>query len=223
MTPHDLLIIASLIIIEGVLSVDNAVVLATMVKHLPKDQQKKALRYGIIGAYVFRWLFLVIAFWLMQILWLKLVWWAYLLYLTFKHFFGKEEESHTHGVMKWFWWTVVTVEIVDIVFSLDNVLTAVAMSPKLWVVMTWVFIWILAMRFVAGWFIDLIEKYPALLHSAYIVIGMLWFKLILWFVAKYFHIEPLIAFLGSHITQSGLAVLTIVIFLFPIFYKKCIK
>ena len=61
----------------------------------------------------------------------------------------------------------------DMVFSLDNVLAAVAMSPKLWVVMTGVAIGILAMRFVTGGFIKLMAKYPQLETSAYIVIGIL--------------------------------------------------
>lgn len=47
-------IIGSLILLEGLLSADNALVLAVMVKHLPKEQQKKALFYGILGAYLFR-------------------------------------------------------------------------------------------------------------------------------------------------------------------------
>lgn len=49
-------IIGSLILLEGLLSADNALVLAVMVKHLPKEQQKKALFYGILGAYLFRFL-----------------------------------------------------------------------------------------------------------------------------------------------------------------------
>lgn len=69
----DFIIIVSLILMEGILSIDNAAVLATMVKHLPPDQQKKALKYGIIGAYVFRGLALIFAFWLIKFAWLKLL------------------------------------------------------------------------------------------------------------------------------------------------------
>ncbi|MEH7120616.1 hypothetical protein V7128_24830, partial [Neobacillus vireti] len=47
-------VIGTLIILEGLLSADNALVLAVMVKHLPKKQQRKALFYGIFGAYFFR-------------------------------------------------------------------------------------------------------------------------------------------------------------------------
>ena len=59
-----LMVVLILIIIEGVLSVDNAAVLATMVMRLPEHQRGKALKYGIIGAYVFRGLCLALAAWL---------------------------------------------------------------------------------------------------------------------------------------------------------------
>ena len=47
-------VILSLIIIEGLLSVDNALAIAAMASHLPEPQKRKALRWGIIGAYGFR-------------------------------------------------------------------------------------------------------------------------------------------------------------------------
>ena len=61
-------IFLNIILLEIVLSVDNAAVLATMVKQLPKNQQKKSLTYGIIGAYVFRGLALIFASILIEIL-----------------------------------------------------------------------------------------------------------------------------------------------------------
>lgn len=47
-------LISSLIVIEGLLSADNALVLAVLVKHLPDKQRKRALMYGMLGAYFFR-------------------------------------------------------------------------------------------------------------------------------------------------------------------------
>src|ERR1700761_1046109 len=95
-----LLIILNLIVIESLLSVDNAAVLATMVIDLPAKQRSKALRYGIIGAYVLRGTCLFLAAWLVKIWWLKPLGGLYLLYLAFDYFKGKasagddgEEES----------------------------------------------------------------------------------------------------------------------------------
>ena len=78
-----LLVIGNLIIIESLLSVDNAAVLATMVMDLPKQQRNKALKYGIIGAYVFRGLCLLFAAWLITIWWLKPLGGLYLLWLVY--------------------------------------------------------------------------------------------------------------------------------------------
>ena len=62
----------------------------------------------------------------------------YLLYLAYSHFTKKEGEemSKSTQVMKGFWATVASVELMDLVFSIDNVLAAVALSPKFWVVAT---------------------------------------------------------------------------------------
>ena len=66
-----LLIVGNLIIIESLLSVDNAAVLATMVMDLPKRKRKRALKYGIIGAYIFRGIALLLASFLVKFWYLK--------------------------------------------------------------------------------------------------------------------------------------------------------
>ena len=53
-TPSDFVTIGLLVALEGLLSADNAMVLAVLVLGLPKDEQRKALRYGIVGAFAFR-------------------------------------------------------------------------------------------------------------------------------------------------------------------------
>ena len=90
-------VVVNLILIESLLSVDNAAVLATMVLDLPKDQRRKALRYGILGAYVFRGICLLFASLLIQIWWFKPVGGIYLFVLAIKYFFFKKkpEEAHT--------------------------------------------------------------------------------------------------------------------------------
>src|SRR4051794_34306205 len=80
-------VVVNLILIESLLSVDNAAVLATMVLDLPKNQRPKALRYGIIGAYLFRGLSLLFAAALISIWWFKPLGGMYLLYLALRFFF----------------------------------------------------------------------------------------------------------------------------------------
>lgn len=210
-------VIISLIIMEGILSIDNAAVLATMVRHLPKEQQERALRYGILGAYVFRGLALIFAGILIKIAFLKLLGGLYLAWLAFSHFTKKENTEETvHVVARGFWMTVLWVEIMDMAFSIDNVFAAVAMSPNIWVVITGVFIGILAMRFVAGKFIVLMDKYPQLETSAYIVIGMLGAKLTFAVLFKYLGFHGAEEFMEGHTASGITSGATVLLFAFPI-------
>jgi predicted tellurium resistance membrane protein TerC len=77
----DILTIGLLVLLEGVLSADNALVLAILVLTLPKPDQQRALRYGMIGAFGFRAVAVVLASYLMRLAWVKLVGGLYLAYL----------------------------------------------------------------------------------------------------------------------------------------------
>jgi tellurite resistance protein TerC len=175
-------VIISLIIIEGLLSVDNALAIAAMARHLPENQQKLALRWGIIGAYGFRGLCMAFAAWIIENPWLKIGGAVYLVYLMCKHFSDAAEEDGEGGggdlASKGLIATIISIEIMDLSLSVDNVVAAVAMSPKLWVVCTGVFIGILALRFVAGACLKLIEKFPILEETAFLLIGYVGFILV---------------------------------------------
>ena len=168
-------VILSLVIIEGLLSVDNALAIAAMASHLPEPQRRRALQWGIIGAYGFRGLAMAFAAQIAGNIWLKICGAAYLLYLMCTHFGSSECESdaseRTEGNQRSFFATIAAIEVMDLSLSVDNVVAAVAMSPKLWVICTGVFIAILALRFVAGACIKLIEIFPILEHSAFLLIG----------------------------------------------------
>src|SRR5438132_11133701 len=143
-TPADFVTIALLVALEGLLSADNAMVLAVLVLGLPKAQQRKALHYGIVGAFAFRSAATLLAVYLIKLGWVKLGGAAYLLYLAYRHFGGgqtEEERRTTRPAEPWlgltaFWATVVKVELTDIVFAIDSILVAVVMSPITWVVLT---------------------------------------------------------------------------------------
>ena len=140
--PGDLLTVALLVALEGLLSADNAMVLAILVLGLPKPQQRKALRYGILGAFAFRTIATLLAVYLINLGWVKLAGAGYLIYLAFQHFFlaDSEERRKAPPARPWlglnaFWATVVKVELTDIVFAIDSILVAVAMSQKIWVIL----------------------------------------------------------------------------------------
>jgi YkoY family integral membrane protein len=184
----DLLTVATLALLEGILSVDNALVLAILVRTLPKHQQKKALAYGIAGAFAFRIIALVLAAYLMRVVVFKLIGGAYLLYLAMKHmFFFHKEEAHQQraSVASNFWKTVFFVELTDIAFSIDSITTAVAMSNKLLIVWLGGILGIISLRVVSGFFIRLLEKLPKLEDLAYQLIFFIGTKLTL----EAFHVE----------------------------------
>src|SRR5215510_3437803 len=181
----DLVTIALLVALEGLLSADNALVMAIMVLGLPKDQHSKALRYGLIGGFAFRIIATLLASSLIRVSWIRLLGGLYLLYLTYSHFSGGEEGSdrnHPPAAKPWlglpaFWATVVRVELINLAFSIDSILVAVAMSPKLWVVIAGGILGIVAMRLVAGQLISLVQRSPALVDGAFIIIAWVGFKL----------------------------------------------
>ena len=167
---------------------DNSLVLAILVRTLPKKQQKKALMYGIFGAFFFRIVALVFAAHLMRFLAFKIIGGGYLVYLAMKHmFFFYKEDAHQARpkVAASFWKTVLLVELTDIAFSIDSITTAVAMSNKLIVVWLAGIMGIIFLRFAAGLFIRLLEKLPKLEDLAYQLIFFVGTKLLL----EGFHIE----------------------------------
>ena len=89
----DLMVIALLVILEGVLSIDNALVLGLLAKRLPKSQQPRALSYGLIGALVFRILAIGTASFLLKWTVVKLLGGGYLVYIAVKHLFFESHEE----------------------------------------------------------------------------------------------------------------------------------
>jgi len=165
----DFVTIGLLVVLEGLLSADNALVLAILVLGLPRGQQQKALRYGIVGAFVFRTLAVVLALQLLAVPWVKLIGGLYLLYLVWQHFFGAGDDSGGRRAIK---------PATDLVFAVDSILVAVAMSPKRWVVITGGLLGIVAMRLVIGQLLKIVRRYPALVDAAFVIIAWVAIKLL---------------------------------------------
>jgi YkoY family integral membrane protein len=229
------LIVINLIIIESLLAVDNAAVLASMVMDLPKDQRGKALRYGIVGAYVFRGICLLFASMLIKIWWLKPLGGLYLIYLFYSWYKKKQTPTPEDDLIdrdnNWFykntlryigpfWASVIAIEIMDLTFSIDNVFAAVAFSDNIVLIWIGVFIGILAMRFVAQYFVTLMEKYPFLEVSAFVIILILGIKLCM-AVFEHFYPEHTVSkFLSSHAADWIFSIITLLIFFVPILINR---
>lgn len=186
------MVIVSLVLIEGLLSVDNALGIAAMASHLPKHQQKAALRWGLIGAYLFRGIALALVSWLMHNEWVKWFGAIYLIYLACDHLqYKKNLAAHEDAASaaaktagKGFLATICSIELMDLSLSLDNVVAAVGVVAgskgipvelHIWVVCLGVFIGIAALRIVAGWCIDIIARHPILGHVAFVLVGFVGF------------------------------------------------
>ena len=217
----DLVTVALLVALEGVLSADNAMVLAVLVLGLPRHQQQKALRYGILGAFLFRIIAIVFASRMIEIVWVQLLGAAYLLYLPYQHFFGHGDVEQRRSIkpsrpwlgLSAFWGTVAKVELTDIVFAVDSILVAVAMSDKLWVIITGGVLGIIAMRLVIGQLLVIVQRYPVLVDGAFVIIAWVGIKLLL----EYFHNIHWVDFVVPKWLSLGLIV---VIFVIALFYAR---
>lgn len=183
-------LIGTLVILEGLLSADNALVLAVMVKHLPADQRKKALFYGLLGAYTFRFIAIGVGVYLIKLWWVKVLGAGYLAWLAIKYFIdrrkGVDVEEEVEGLNQnglifrlfgTFWGTVVSVELMDVAFSVDSVLAAFGISQEVWVLLMGGILGVLMMRGVAGVFLKLIDRVPELEATAYILILIIALKM----------------------------------------------
>ena len=193
-------VIISLVIIEGLLSVDNMLAIATLAAQLPEDRQKIALRMGLAGAYVFRGVALFFVGFIMANIWVKFLGAFYLIHLMAEHFSNYAAEHDDDPATnptepRSFWGTVCAIQLMDLSLSVDNVVTAVAMSPKIWVVCLGVCLGLLTLWMFATLSLRLVEKYPILQHTAFLLIGYVGIILLLEMTAEYafhtsLHIDP---------------------------------
>jgi YkoY family integral membrane protein len=178
LTAGNLLAITFLVLIEGILSLDNAIALAALVRSRLKnvEDQRKALTYGIWGAYFFRTVVVFIGVWLMEMWWIKLLAGVYLIWLGVSELRPKSDNAEkelTGFNWKWLsplWATIISVEIMDIAFSIDSIGVALAISNVKWVLIAGAILGILMMRIAANLFINLIGRYPILEKTAFVLV-----------------------------------------------------
>jgi len=209
-----------LIGLEGILAADNAVVMAVMVKHLPKNQQKKALFYGLLGAFVLRFATLFMISILVNVWQVQALGALYLLFIAVKHLYDqyKEDKSPNLSAKKTggsgFWMTVLKVEIADLAFAVDSMLAAVALAMTLpeygdftigglnggqfMVMFLGGLIGLIIMRFAATWFVKLLNKYPTLETAAFLIVGWVGVKLAITTLS-----HPAVGVLNEHFPESG--------------------
>lgn len=210
-----------LIVLEGLLAADNALVLAIMVKHLPEKERRKALFYGLAGAFVFRFGSLFAISFLVDVWQVQAIGALYLLFIAINHIYrklivnkGNEEAKKPKEKKKsGFWMTVFKVELADIAFAVDSILAAVALAVslpdtglpniggldggKFLVIFAGGFIGLIIMRYAANFFVQLLQKRPGLEISAFFIVGWVGVKLL---VSTLSH--PALAVLPTEFAES---------------------
>lgn len=167
-------VIVSLFIIEVLLSVDNALVNATLAESLPEKFRTRAIRIGILLGALFRIIALLLASIIIENIWLKVVGGLYLVYLAVSHL-GKpiDEEGKTIIPKVTFTGVIAQIALADLVFSIDNVISAVSFSENILVVMIGVAIGIVSMLFITPILSTLIERYKGMPQAAYAIVGFI--------------------------------------------------
>ncbi|MEH7491561.1 TerC family protein [Neobacillus niacini] len=209
-----------LVALEGLLAADNALVLAIMVKHLPEEDRKKALFYGLAGAFVFRFVSLFIISFLVDVWQVQAIGALYLLFMAVNHIVRKvsvkgssEDNQKKNSKKSGFWSTVFKVELADIAFAVDSILAAVALAVvlpetplpniggldggKFLVIFAGGIIGLVIMRFAANQFVKLLERRPGLEIAAFGIVGWVGVKL-----AVYTLSHPSLAVLSEDFAHS---------------------
>lgn len=215
-----------LVAMEGLLAADNALVLAIMVRHLPEEQRKKALFYGLAGAFVFRFASLFVISYLVDIWQVQAIGALYLLFMSLNHVFRKWVKSKAEDEVEenldkpqkkksGFWMTVFKVEVADIAFAVDSILAAVALAMtlpntslpniggmdggKFLVIFAGGMMGVIIMRFAAGLFVKLLEQRPGLEMAAFVIVGWVGVKLAVLTLS-----HPALGIISEHFAHSTL-------------------
>ncbi|WGS82370.1 MAG: DUF475 domain-containing protein [Candidatus Karelsulcia muelleri] len=221
---HSISILINIVLIEALLSIDNATILTTLVKNINKKDRKKALNYGILGAYLFRIISLIFAAVIINMWWLKLIGGFYLIDLGINHFLKKEEKNFFKiNFFSKIWVTILYVELIDFLFSIDNIFAGISYSNNPLLIFLGVFISLFLLRISTVKLLKLTEKYSSLEDSAYFIIILLGLKLIISLYEKIYQDDNFTLFLQSKSFQISFTLTNIMIFIIPILYLNFLK
>lgn len=198
LTLTNLGMVMQLAVLEGLLSFDNALALAALVsgRLSHPDDRKHALLWGIWGAYIIRVVIVFVGVWLMEHEWVKFLAGLYLIWMAVNELILKksEEEEDDRAVddilntvgpqgagqanLKKIISVIVAVELMDLMFSIDSIAVALAVSKEKWVLIAGAVIGILMMRIAASYFVKLIETFPILIPTAFVLVGIAGLKVV---------------------------------------------
>ena len=183
-----------LIVLEGLLSADNALVLAVMAKGLPKELQKKALDIGLALAFIFRIGAIFVISFLFDVWQVQAIGAAYLIFIAVKHFL-KKDHGEVQVKEKSFKATVAQIALADIAFAVDSILAAVALvialpattfghiggidTAQFTLIVLGALAGLIVIRFASQQFVKLLTDRPSLETAAMLIVGWVGVKLVM--------------------------------------------
>jgi YkoY family integral membrane protein len=196
---RDLAVLGVLVVLEGALSVDNALVLGLLARRVPKELRGRALSYGLIGALVLRLVAVAAAAYLLRWRVVRLLGGLLLLYVCVSYFLRSSRGERrvrkkrgglgeTEAGADYFWPVVVQIELTDLAFAVDSILAAVALvgpapagsveHPKLWVVYLGGMLGVGLMRLAGYGVMRILDRFPRLETSAYVMVAIIGVKML---------------------------------------------
>ncbi|WP_212113336.1 TerC family protein [Candidatus Shikimatogenerans silvanidophilus] len=204
----------NIIIVEILLSIDNAIIISSFIEKIKnKKERKKIFNYGIIGACFFRFFFCFFYKIIEKIWWIKTIGGIYLLFISVNTLFEKNKGLF-YNKKKSFWLNVFLIELIDLSFSIDNVLSCISLSKNIILILFGNFIGILLIRFIINKIIILVSKFYFLKKINFFIIFILGLKLFL----SSFNIINLTII--ENIISLILLLLFIIIIIYYFFFKK---
>jgi YkoY family integral membrane protein len=175
-----LLLLPVLILLELVLSADNAIALAAIAQGLSTAElQKKALNIGLVAAFGLRIALILAASWVLRYWQFEVAGALYLLWLVYQHFTPSDDgDDSSRPRFNSLWQAIPTIALTDLAFSLDSVTTAIALSKDVLIVLLGGTIGIVALRFMAGLFIRLLSEYVHLEDAGFVTVAFVGIRLL---------------------------------------------
>lgn len=175
----------TLTVLEIVLGIDNLVFISVVSQRLPKEQQRRARQFGLSLAWITRLLLLASAIWLSRLTTplfsidsfavsiRDIFLFCGGLFLLVKatqeihHEMDTAAEPTRQGKTRRFWPTILQIGILDIVFSLDSVITAIGLTQRFWIMGLSITIAIIIMIWASEWMSKFINKHPTIKMLAF--------------------------------------------------------
>ncbi|GEN35657.1 TerC family protein [Aneurinibacillus danicus] len=195
----------AILVIDLVLAGDNAIVIGMAARRLPKEQQKKVIIWGTVGAIVIRMIATLIVVWLLEIPGLLLIGGFLLVWIAYKLL--TEEKSHDHiKAEESLWAAIRTIIIADAVMGLDNVLAVAGAAHGSFLLVALgllisvpIVVW--GSTLIIGW----LERFPSLIYVGAGVLAWTAAKMIVDepFIAGYFAENPIVKWSFTIVLIAG--------------------